>query len=221
MAADIIVKTRNKRKLVHVGEVYGKWTVIEAATPGSQRSRRWMCRCNCGRESVVAQHGLRRKTSTQCRWCSAKQNATTHGCSRHGPYRHEYFAWRGMITRCTLPTHPDFHNYGGRGISVCDHWKDFANFLADMGPRPTSRHSIDRYPNNDGNYEPSNVRWATRKEQAINTRRTKMVMWNGKLLCMLDLSRATGIPRTSLYRLLNRGMSVDDAIRSRALQCQT
>lgn len=78
-----------------------------------------------------------------------------------------------MLTRCTNQNQKCWKDYGGRGIKVCDHWaSNYQNFLADMGRKPTPQHSLDRYPNNDGNYEPDNCRWATRKEQNSNTRAT-------------------------------------------------
>jgi hypothetical protein len=85
----------------------------------------------------------------------------------------EYRTYIDMIWRCSKPTCKSYKNYGGRGIVVCDRWLlSFDNFLSDMGPRPSSKHSIDRYPNNDGNYEPSNCRWATMVQQ-INNRRAR------------------------------------------------
>jgi len=81
----------------------------------------------------------------------------------------EYQAWRNMRERCFNSNHPRFHRYGGRGITIASRWNDFNQFLSDVGPRPSPKHSLDRYPNNDGNYEPGNVRWATAKEQMRNT----------------------------------------------------
>jgi hypothetical protein len=108
------------------------------------------------------------RQSTRCRPC-------TH--IKHGYYKSPtYFAWEGMIQRCTNPNWRQWHNYGGRGITVCERWRTFVNFLADMGERPEGRHgkiaeySLDRIDNN-GNYEPGNCRWATVAEQHSNKRR--------------------------------------------------
>jgi hypothetical protein len=76
-----------------------------------------------------------------------------------------------MLQRCTNPNNTKFHLWGGRGIKVCKRWRDFANFFADMGKRPSRKHSIDRYPDMNGNYEPTNCRWATAKQQSANSRR--------------------------------------------------
>lgn len=99
---------------------------------------------------------------------------TSHNPSlKHGHARDDrkgpiYFIWKGMRQRCNDPNHKDYHRYGGRGIKVCERWNDFLNFVADMGDRPSKKHSIDRFPDCDGDYEPNNCRWATINEQRNN-----------------------------------------------------
>lgn len=107
-----------------------------------------------------------------------------------------------------------FHLYGGRGITVCDRWRnDFATFLADIGPRPSMKHSIDRI-NSDGNYEPANCRWILLSEQSGNTRRNHRIVVNGTSMTLAEISRATGIKAATIQkRLTTYGLSIDDAIR--------
>lgn len=107
-----------------------------------------------------------------------------------------------MIARCS---NLDEKNYGARGITVCDRWRNsFASFLADMGPRPSPKHSIDRYPNNNGNYEPGNCRWATDKEQARNTRRNVVIEFGGISLTTVEWAARLGISRQCLNQRLNK-----------------
>lgn len=98
-----------------------------------------------------------------------------------------------MRSRCKNPNASNFPHYGGRGISVCARWDSFENFFADMGPRPTLKYSLDRYPNNDGNYEPDNVRWATREQQHRNTRRNITVDLRGEKMILKDAARQCGV----------------------------
>lgn len=129
----------------------------------------------------------------------------THGMSRTPTHR----CWTGMMTRCSNPRVPEFKNYGGRGITVCDRWRDFANFLADMGVRPSPTHSLDRFPNNDGNYEPCNCRWATRVEQSRNTRTAlKFVTLDGEQMSGMDMARFLALPRSTFFRWFHRTEAV-------------
>lgn len=126
---------------------------------------------------------------------------STHGKSKAAEYR----IWRGMKKRCHLRTDKQFPEYGGRGIIVCDRWRlSFANFYADVGPRPSPDHSIDRYPNNDGNYEPGNVRWATQESQMRNTRVNHWMEHGGKRMVFEDWAKHLGISNSVLWRRLKR-----------------
>jgi hypothetical protein len=108
-----------------------------------------------------------------------------------------------MISRCKNKSQVGYKNYGGRGISVCKRWLTFDNFFADIGKRPSSKHSLERI-NNDGNYEPINCRWATRKEQASNTRRNVFITFAGETLTIYQWAKKTGIAWTTLYNRLYR-----------------
>jgi len=125
----------------------------------------------------------------------------------------EYVAWVGMIQRCENRKLPDFPRWGGRGIRVCRRWrKSFAAFLADVGGRPSTLHSLDRYPRRDGNYEPGNVRWATKREQARNTRSNHRVTAHGETLCLVEWSERTGVPDYVIRARLRLGWKPEDAV---------
>ncbi len=193
---------------------FGKLTVIKCLGifqrtikpgQGGKTERRWLCRCDCGRESVIATRSL--KKTIQCRSCVNR----THGKSASD----EFDVWAGMIDRCYYERTRGYEDYGGRGIIVCERWRGsngFINFLADMGPRPSPEHSIDRFPNNDGNYEPGNVRWATRKENGRNKRNNRLLTFNGKTACASEWAEITGIPLARIYYRLNAGWSHEDIL---------
>lgn len=135
----------------------------------------WLCICDCGKQTVVRGVVLRRGDTRSC-GCAMYETKTKHGHHRRHNGRHNpsptYKSWAGMLTRCRNSKQRGYHNYGGRGITVCKRWLTFTNFLADMGERPLGT-SLDRI-DNDGNYEPNNCRWATTKEQSINKRGKKL-----------------------------------------------
>ena len=129
------------------------------------RSIHWLCRCDCGTLLVVAGNSLRTGNTKRC-----IRHRSRHGYKlRNTP---EHNSWNMMLQRCTNPKARGYKDYGGRGIKVCARWKKFDNFLADMGRRPKGT-SLDRFPNPNGNYEKRNCRWATRKQQQNNRRKSR------------------------------------------------
>src|ERR1700726_2519525 len=129
-----------------IGERFGKWTVIDL-----DEGRYRICLCDCGTIKSIHSGSLVRGKSTGC-YCTWKERGPREGSVSNLP---EWHIWQGMIARCKYPSMKCWHNYGGRGIRVCDRWiESFQNFYADMGQRPSDLHSIDRFPDNDGNYEP-------------------------------------------------------------------
>lgn len=157
------------------GRPFGRLTVIRFVEhrrrPSGSIAYKWLCRCECGKERIAVAGDLNSGHTQSCGCLQRERTsgaATKHGFS--GGRLPEYVLWLGMRRRCDNPSHVGYKNYGARGIQVCERWNDFTLFLADVGRRPTPQHTLDRI-NNDGNYEPGNVRWATRIEQAANSRR--------------------------------------------------
>jgi hypothetical protein len=182
---------------------FGKLTAITLSGSRQGRSLCWVCECDCGRRIEVPANRLRAMRTWHC------------GCQGHG--RHGmvgtkvYRAWQAMKERCHNPNHAEFHNYGGRGIKVCDEWRDdFLAFYEHIGDPPTDKHTIDRI-DFDGDYEPDNVRWATPKEQARNQRSNRLVVYKGQSRCVNEWAEILGIKPITLYFRLRNGWSVERA----------
>jgi hypothetical protein len=152
------------------GQRFGKLSVVglHPERDARNRNRLWICRCECGGETLAAGSDLVRGHSTSC---GCERNRGRHGMAKHGKVHPLYRAWSDLNSRCSNPNHQSWEYYGGRGITVCQRWRDsFEAFASDMGARPTPRHSIDRIDNDRG-YEPGNCRWATASEQMRNRRK--------------------------------------------------
>lgn len=193
------------------GRVFGRWTVVAFACNRKSGSH-WKCRCECGVERVCSGQHLRNGKSLSC-GCLRREmqigraNYVTHGMSK-AP---EYGVWAQMLERCCNQKCRGYENYGGRGISVCRQWHKFEQFYADMGPRPSGEHSIDRI-DNDGNYEPANCRWATRQEQMNNCRRNRRVTIDGVTLTMSQWIRRRGLSTDTVYHRMACGMNPEEAL---------
>lgn len=177
----------------------------------------WICKCDCGNTTNVRAGHLISGNTVSCGHLRGEHNVekwTTHGSSNTP----EYCVWESMIKRCTNPNHKSYHNYGDRGITVCDRWlHSFENFYLDMGPRPSDLHEIDRI-NNNGNYEPSNCRWVTKEEQMNNTRHNVIVSYKDKQYTIAQLAKECGIEYETLRRRLSRGWSVERSVETTSSQ---
>lgn len=161
-----------------VGQRFDRLSVV-ARVESKNHNARWLCRCDCGSETVVASTKLVSGNTRSC-GCLQRDRTRTHGKSRTRTYR----IWMHMRQRCENPRSDSWARYGGRGITVCDRWRDFTAFFEDMGEAPAG-HSLDRIDVN-GNYEPGNCRWATSRQQLRNTRRNKVVNLNGEQVLLTD-----------------------------------
>lgn len=150
-------------------KIFGRLTVMEYHSKSKYGYVLWNCQCECGNTKIVSSGHLINNQTISC-GCWPKERCSklnlTHG---EALKTKEYNSWMCMKARCANKNNARYKYYGGRGITVCGRWiNSFENFLADMGRAPSSKHTLDRYPNKNGNYEPGNVRWATPKEQAQN-----------------------------------------------------
>lgn len=191
------------------GRRFGRYTVI-AQAPGRAGKTVWRCRCDCGNERSVTATTLKRGQTMSCgclRPSLIAESRRTHGMRKSPEYRN----WLRMRERCEDEKCPAFLDYGGRGIRVCERWQDFALFFADVGPRPSPRHSLDRIDNDRG-YEPGNVRWATAKEQQRNRRNNAVLTYAGRTACLAEWAESTRLPAYLIRRRIVRGMSAADAL---------
>ena len=196
-------------------KTFGRLTVISFA--GSRTDRKpyramWNCNCQCGASAVVAGSNLTRGVTRSCGCFCKDRVSESH--TIHGHYgTPTYNVWSNILERCNNPNHKAYNNYGGRGIKVCEQWRfSYLNFLRDVGERPSLQHSIDRFPNNDGDYEPGNVRWATVKQQGRNRRTNRMITINGETKCLIEWREHFQISEGAVFKRLRKGMSIEDAL---------
>ena len=202
---------RGRSGRVRLGQCFGRLCVREAAPPARSGAKRWECSCSCGGTTVAVAYDLVSGHARSCGCISRDRTIgrnTTHGGSK----RPEYAVWLRLVHRCVDPRAAAYPYYGGRGIRVCASWRrSFESFFAVVGPRPSSRHEIERI-DNDGDYAPGNVRWATDLEQANNRRSNRWVTAHGETLTVAQWERRTGTSRWCIYARLNRGWLGERAV---------
>ena len=197
------------------GKVFGRWTVIKKdVVRNRNKNLRWICRCDCGAVKDVNGKTLKNGGSTSC-GCYRREVVTSHGMKHTRFYR----IWRGMKQRCYDTKADNYHNYGGRGITYCDRWEKFENFRDDMlesytkhceedGEKNTSIDHIET----DGNYEPENCRWATRKVQCRNMRTNKLIEYNGERRCVAEWTELYGFKVDTIKFRFTSGWSIEKAL---------
>jgi len=219
--ADYIVVHSVKVATEFTPETFGRLTTIgpKFRLPGGgsgKKETHQVCQCECGNILTIRTASLRAMTSLSC-GCLQKE-VTSRMSKIHGKvHTAEYNIWTNIAQRCNNPNTAQYHDYGGRGIRVCDRWREpngqgFLNFLEDMGERPSKDLTIDRHPDKNGNYEPGNCRWATRIEQAQNKRNNVMLTYNGRTQCLTDWANELGMRASGIYYRLKAGWPIDKAL---------
>ncbi len=208
---------RSNRFVNRAGKRYGRLIALEVALKIG-REYHWRCICDCGTETVVRGPDLTRLSVKSCgclRRDMGRVKTLTHGYARRGNKGKAYRTWMGMVGRCNTPSTARYPHYGARGIRVCREWEDdFTKFLSDMGEPPSPRHSIGRMDNN-GDYCKSNCRWETSIEQQNNTTRNRCLVFEGISKTVAQWAREKSLTYSCLSGRLNRGWSVDKALRGK------
>jgi len=178
------------------GQRFGRLTAVKQGSARGRSGKRWWCECDCGFSCVLVSGFDLHSGNTKSCGCTTRL---------HGLYRTpEYRCWINIRQRCGNHNEPCYSYYGGRGIRVCERWQSFDLFLADMGPRPSAAHSIERRDVNS-DYAPGNCYWATPKEQIHNRRNTVWVMWQGETMRLAEAAEFAGINYDRAWSRMRRG----------------
>lgn len=192
------------------GQRFGRLTAISAVPGSRNKPRGWLCQCDCGNTTTVITRDLGNGNTTSCGCYIRELHANrlrTHGMARTSTYT----TWASMIGRCSNPANDKYHYYGGRGITVCERWHSFENFLADMGEKPSRKHTLDRIDNERG-YSQQNCRWVTMQTQNRNRRSNIVIEYRGETMCLADWADRLGLSYEMLrQRIQDYGWTVEKA----------
>jgi hypothetical protein len=192
------------------GKRFGAVTILDRA-PSKGRGWVWRYRCDCGAEGVCRSSRIPQGGCPRCSKERHDKAVTKHGNARSGKRTDLYQCWLGIRQRCFNENNESYPHYGGRGITVSPRWDDFEVFAADIPPRPSAKHQLDRIDNN-GNYEPGNVRWATCRDNNRNRRSNRMLTFNGQTLVMKEWAEKVGLPYTTLKQRIANGWDARKAL---------
>lgn len=188
-----------------IGQQFERWVVVSTADKDKSGNPRWLCRCDCGVEKIVAGGDLKRGRSRSC-GCLSRQlvaeRSTTHGGHKTLAYR----SYQSAKDRCTNPNNPKYEHYGKRVILFS--FENFEKFLAHVGPRASKKYSLDRI-NNEGNYEPGNVRWTTHQSQCRNTRKNVLLTYQNETLCIAEWAEKLNLNQTTIRSRIRYGWTVE------------
>lgn len=199
------------------GQQFGRWTAIAESTRDRAGNVMWRCKCECGVVRDVSSNSLRNGKSKSCGcWNSEKARARlTTLVTKHGLTLHPlYTVWNDMKARCFNRKDRSYPRYGGRGITVCNEWRnEFQTFYNWATVNGYARGlQIDRI-DNEGNYEPCNCRWATRSENGRNKRNNRIIEFNGKAVCLSEWGEMTGLTAETIHKRIKRGWPLDRVLR--------
>lgn len=192
------------------GQRFGRLTINRRLDNDASGRARWRCLCDCGGETAACTGQLRSGMTKSC-GCIHREGLIARSTKHGGRHTREYALWSSMLRRCRSPNDRRYSDYGGRGIAVCARWQTFENFVADMGQRPSPKHSIDRIDNDKG-YEPNNCRWATRTEQARNTRTNKLLTIGSTTKPLAAWCEQYGASYTRTIMRVRAGWSLERAL---------
>lgn len=204
-------KAGQNRRLDIKGQVFGRLKVIEKMTSNKGDKTSWKCRCSCGNSAVVRTNHLRAGLIKSC-GCLQKESTKKRSTIHNMAHTVEYNVWTCMLQRCQNSNNPAFENYGGRGIKVCDEWKnDFVTFFNHIGKRPSPKYSLDRIDNDKG-YTPKNTQWATPIEQSNNRRSSRKITINGESKTLAQWAKCANIKPGTIQSRLQKGWPPEKAI---------
>ena len=189
----------NKKFIINIGHVFGKWNVIDFYGRDKRNRKLWLCECSCEQKNrkIVSQDTLRTGRSKSC-GCYNKECHKTHGKR----YTKSHSAWASMKDRCTNSNNEMYKYYGGRGIKYFDKWENFEGFYEDMGECPIGL-TLDRIYNNKDYYK-ENCRWATRQQQGRNKRNNLLINFNNETKCLSEWAELIGLNPVSLKKRINK-----------------